>query len=275
MKKKKKSKVKKNNKIPLKKKLTKKQLLDRLKKSKVKEKSLSDYKKEKDSKFRSEARKESLITVTDLNAEIRLKPKELKYKKGEIQAQKNKIKFLKKENKKINEKRKDLEEEYPFADIDRKVEIKKLLEKPDYKKKDLFTDRNLLKALEGKNFDFVINDGFEKYKINLREFKKYWKKGKDAGIIILKRLELNIKYSIKDFNELIKKEKNTASKSRMKKLKRIKSALEDKLLYTVRKNIEVLETGNTKLFDEYNDKGEKAYSLLFKVVGFNIDRIGI
>lgn len=274
-KKNKKSKVKKNNKITLKKKLSKKQLLDRLKKSKVKEKSLSYYKKEKDSKFRKEARNESFITVTDLNTEIRLKSKELKSKKGDIQSQKNKIKFLEKENKKITEKRKDLEEEYNFSDEDRKKEIKKLLDKPDYKKKNLFIDKNLLKALEGKDFYFVINDGFKKYKINTKELKKYWKKGKDASIPILKRIELDVKNSIKQFNKLIKKEKNTASKARMKKLKRIKSGLEDKLKHTVRKNIEALETGDTKLLDDYSDKGEKAYSLLFKVIGFNIDRIGI
>lgn len=262
-----------------KKKLTEKQkkkLAEKLKKSKVKENILPKLKKEKDSKFVKEVEKDTnLIPTSDLNTEIRLHTRKTKRKKGEIQSQKNRIKALEKENKIIVNKRKALEEEFVFADEKRKAEIKLLLAKPDYKKKDLFQDKNLLKYMEGKDFDYVINDGFKKYRLNTKDLKKYWKKGQDATLPILKKMEKDSKEAIKHFDNLIKKEKKTASKARMKKLRRIRDGLKNKLEHTIQKNIEAVETGNSKVLDEFNEEGEKAYSLLFEVVGFSINRVGI
>lgn len=257
-----------------KKKPTKKELLKKLKKAKV-GKDLSDYKKGKDSLFRKKAEKATFVVSSDLNPEVRSHTKKTKGKPGEIKAQKNRIKQLEKENRKIKQKRKDLENEYAFADDKRKKEIDKLLDKPDYQPKDLFQDKNLLRYLEGKDFYYVVDDGFKKYKISTKEFKKYWKKGQDVTLPILKRMKKENEETIKKFQKLIEKEKNTATKARMKKLKRILKGLEDKLEHTIEKNIEAIETGNMKVLDEINDEGEKAYSLLFKVVGFSIDRIGI
>lgn len=258
-----------------KKKINKKELLKRLKRAKVKESPLVKLKKKKDKSFRKEAYKESLVTSLDLNADIRLHTKKAKGTKGEIQALKNKIKVLRKDNAKIRAKRKQLEEEYVFSDEEGKKRIEKLLDKPDYKEKDLFTDLNLLKYFEGKDFEYVVNDGFEKYKIKSSEFKKIWKKGGDASLPILKKMKSDAEQSIIHYEKLISKEKKTASKPRMKKLKRILTGLKDKLKHVIDKNIEAIETGNTNVLDEYNEQGEKAYSLLFKVVGFSIDRIGI
>lgn len=267
--------AKKKKKIVRKKKLTKKQLVKKLNKATVKEIGLPELKKIKDTKFRKEARSESLVPITDLNTEIRLKPKNLKGNKGDIQAQKNKIKFLQKENRKVAIKARDLKEEYPFASPERQKEINRLLKTPDYKQKDIFIDKNYLKALEGKDFDFIVNDGFKTYKLNTKELKKYWKKGQDVSLPILQKMEKDTKEAITHYEKLIKKEKKTASKQRLKKLNRIKDGLKKKLDHTIKKNIEAVKTGNMKVLDEYNTEGEKAYSLLFKVVGWSIDRIGI
>lgn len=257
--------------------LTKKQLAERLKKARVVEQEqLENLKKSKDVKFRKEIEKSTtLVPITDLNSEVRKKSRKSKSSKGNISAQRNRLRALEKENKKIVAKAKALKDEYPFVDDERKKEIKKLLEKPDYKKKDLFNDKNLLKYLEGKDFDFVIDDGFKKYRINTKEFKKKWKKGEDISAIILRGTKKDLDKSLKHYNKLIEKEKNTASKARLKSLRRIRDGLKNKLKHTVDKNIEAIESGNLKALDEYNDQGEKAYSLLFRVIGFSIDRVGI
>ena len=88
-------------------------------------------------------------------------------------------------------------------------------------------------------------------------------------------MKLHSEKSIKEYESLIKKEKKTASPSRMKKLKRILNGLKNKLNDVIEKNIEAIETNNMKVLDEENKKGEKYYSILFRVVGFSIDRIGI
>lgn len=257
-----------------KKKLTNKQIAARLKKARV-VKSLPEIKKIKDKKFRTEAEKESLIPSINLNSEIRLRARKKKAKPGQIRAQQNKIRELQNQNKRIKTKRADLELEYPFVDDERKREIDRLLNSPDYRLKDLFIQKNILKQLQGKDFDFIVDDGFEKYKINSREFKRYWKRGDDASIPILKRMQRNTKKTIKYYRDLIKKQEKTASKSELKKMKRILNGLENKLLFTIEKNIEALETGDTTVLDEYNESGEKSYSILNRVIGFSIDRIGI
>lgn len=262
-------------KIKSKRKLSNKEIAAKLRKAKLSEKSLKEHKKEPDKKFRREAKKEALLPITDLNAEVRLHTKQSKASKSEIESQKNKIKFIEKENKKLSSKRNKLEKRYKKAKPSEKRDITKQLKSPEYQKKDVDKEKNLLNYLEGKDFDYIINDGFRRFKVNTKELKKVWKKGDDISLPILKEMEKDTQEAIKHYQKLIDKEKKTASKARMKKLNRIKKGLQDKLEHVISQNIKAVETGNMKELDEYNDKGEKAYSLLFKVVGFNIDRIGV
>lgn len=255
-----------------KKKLTKEEIAKQLKRAKRVEKSLSDYKKNKDKTFRKHASEELLLPSSDLNTEIRKNTQKRKSKKSEIEAQQNRISALQRDNRKIQTKINDLKNEYAFADDERKREIDKLLKSPDYRKRDLSNERNLLNYLQNKDFDYVINDGFKKYKINTRELKKYWKSGQDATLPILKKMQREARVAVRHFDNLIKKEKNTATRARMKKLKRIRDGLKNKLQHTIDKNIDALESGNMNVLDEYNEQGEKAYSILFRVVGFSIDK---
>lgn len=239
-------------------------------------KTLQELKKSKDVHFRNRAEKEeSLLPVSDLNAEIRSKGKRLKGNKKDIQQQRSKIKQLEKDNKKISDKRKALEQEYPFVEDARKKEIERLLNSPDYRKKNLSNEKNILKAIEGKPFDFVVDDGFKVYKISSKEFEKKWKKGEDVSLIVLKHMQKNTKETIKHYTNLIKKEGKTASKAQLKKWNRIKDALQKKLTHTIQKNIDAIENDDMSELDEYSEDDEKAYSILFRVVGFKIDRIGI
>lgn len=257
-----------------KRKLTNAQIAKRLRDARV-VKSLHERKSEKDKKFRQYAEQESLIPTTNLNAEIRSRATRKRASKGQIKSQQNKINDLTRQNKRIKQKREDLELEYPFVDDERKKEIERILKSPDYQLKDLFTQKNILKQLQGREFDFIVDDGFEKYKINSREFKKVWKRGGDASIIILKRMQRNTKRAIKQYKQLIERSKKTASRAELKKLNRILNGLENKLQFTIEKNIESLQTHDASHLDEYNDSGEKAYSILNRVIGFSIDRVGI
>jgi hypothetical protein len=258
-----------------KKKIKKQLTLQELREAQKKEIQLSDYKKLADKKFRNEAEKESFISSSSLNSEIRENTKQKKATKGEIQRAKNEITHYSTRNKKIKENVKQLKEEYVFSDDERKKEIERLLEKPDYKEKDLFTLKNNLKKLEGKDFDYIVDNGFEKYKINTKELKKNWKQGDDVTLPILRKMKTDSEKAINHYKKLIQKEKKTASKEKMKKLKRILTGLEEKLNNVIEKNIEALETGDMSILDEYDENGEKYYSILFKVVGYRIDRIGI
>lgn len=254
------------------KKLTNKQIAAKLRKARV-VKSLPEYKTSRDKTFRKHAQQESLIPTTSLNAEIRERAtKRKRASKGQIKTQEDKIKELTRQNKKIKQRREDLELEYPFVDDERKREIERLLKSPDYQTRDLFTQKNILKQMRNENFDFVVDDGFQKYKINTREFKKQWARGDDASLVILKRMQRNAKKAINEYKALIKK---TKDKNELKKLNRILNALQNKLSFTIEKNIQALETGDTSVLDETNDNGDKAYSILNRIVGFSIDRIGI
>lgn len=239
-------------------------------------KTLRDLKKSKDVYYRKRAeREEALLPSTDLSSEMRMRKKILKGTKKQIQNQKENIKYLEKENRKISQKIKSLEAEYPFVEDARKKEIEKILNSPDLRKKNLSEQKNYLKALEGKPFDFIIDDGFKVYKINSREFEKGWKKGEDASLPILKKMKENTKATIKQYEQMIKKEEKTASKARMKKLRRIKESLEKKLAHTIQKNIDAIEEDDMSELDEISEDDEKAYSILFRIVGLRIDRIGI
>lgn len=265
----------KRKKIIFKKSLSKKQIAKKLKNAKRVTKSIDELKKTNDKKFVARAENESLIPSTNLNAEIRERATRKRATKNQIIAQKNKIDELTRQNKKIKQRREDLELEYPFTDDERKREIERLLKSPDYQLRDLFTQKNILKQMRGENFDFIVDDGFEKYKINSREFKKQWKIGGDASLPILKRMRRNALKSIKYYKQLIEKSKKSASRVELKKLNRILNGLQNKLLFTIEKNIDALKTGDMSNLDEYNDNGEKAYSILNRVIGFSIDRIGI
>lgn len=247
-----------------KKKLTNAQIAKQLRAAKI-VKSIEDKKKSNDKKFRVVADNNGLTPSINLNSEIRAKTTKRKANAGQIRAQKNRVKEL-------NQKRKDLEREYPFVEDERKAEIERQLKTNEQK---LFTQKNILKQFEGKNFDFIVDDGFKKYKINSRELKKYWKTGHDASIPILKRMQKNNNQAIKEYKQLIQKKKRTATPAEMKKLKRILNGLENKLAFTIEKNIQALETGDASYLDEISENGEKAYSILNRVVGFNIDRVGI
>jgi len=236
-------------------------------------KKLKDLKKSKDFYFRRRAKQQTLAPVTDVNLEIRQKVKTIKGTKKQVQSQKNKIKSLEKENRKTRDKIKELEVRFTFEDDEGKKRIEEDLKQ--YRIKSLVLEKNQLRALEGKDFNFVVDDGFKRYFINTRELKKYWKKGKDASILILKKMGKNTEEAISYYANLIEKEKNTASKSRMKKLNRIKDGLVKKLRHTIKQNIAAVESGDMSELDEVSDDDEKSYSLLFKVVGVNIDRIGI
>lgn len=257
-----------------KKKIDKKEIAKQLKHAVVVE-SLKDYKTSKDKTFRKHASDESLLPATDLNTEIRAKVKRLRGTKKQIEAQQNKLYALQQQNKKIKSNVKKLEQERIKATPERKKEIDKLLKSPDYKTKDLFKEKNYLKALQGKNFDYVVNDGFKTYRVNVKDLQKYWKQGGDATLPILKKMEKDNEQAIKHYKNLLKKEAKTATKQQLKKWRRILNALETKLAHTIKKNIQAIETNNTKHLDEYNESGEKAYSILFEVIGFNVNRIGI
>jgi hypothetical protein len=258
-----------------KRKLTNKQIAEKLRASKRAPKSLHELKTINDKRFVNAAERESLIPSTSLNAEIRSRVQKRKASRGQIKAQQNKIAELTKQNKRIKSKRADLELEYPFVDDERKQEIERILKSPDYRLKDLFTQKNILKQMRNENFDFIVDDGFKKYKINTREFKREWARGGDASIIILKRMQRNTKTAIREYEKLIKDKKKTASRAELKKYNRILNGLKNKLSFTIEKNIEALQTGDSSHFDEYNDNGDKSYSILNRVIGFNIDRIGI
>lgn len=247
----------------------------RLKRARV-VKSLHDLKNEKDKKFRDNALRESLIPTSSLNAEIRSRvTRKRRATKNQIRNQKKRIDELTKQNRRIKQMRDELELEYPYVEDERKREIERLLKSPDYQMRDTFTQKNLLKQMQNRDFDFVVDDGFEKYKINTREFKKQWRNGNDASIVILKRMQRNTKRAIKKYENEIKQKQKTATKQELKKLNRIVDALKNKLSFTIEKNIESLQTGDSKLLDDYNERGDKSYSILNRVIGFNIDRIGI
>jgi len=249
--------------------------LKELREAQKKEIQLSDFKKLTDKKFRSEAEKESFTTSTSLNSEIRQNISKRKGSKEQIKSAQNEIKNYADKNKVIRKSIKQLKEEYVFSDDKGKERIKKLLEKSEYKTKDLFTLKNNLNKLQGKDFSYIVDNGFKKYKINTKELKKDWKNGQDITLPILKQMKKDSEKTIKDYKKLINKEKKTATPARMKKLKRIVAGLENKLNNVIEKNIQAIETGDMKVLDDYNDNGEKVYSILFRVVGYNIDRVGI
>lgn len=247
-----------------KKKLTIAQIAKQLRDAKI-VKSIEDARKESDKRFRKIADNSGLTPSINLNAEIRQKATRKRANAGQIRAQKNRVRELQQKNR-------DLKNEYPFTEDERKREIERQLKTNEQK---LFTQKNILKQYEGKNFDFIVDDGFKKYKINSRELKKYWRTGGDASIPILKRMQRNNNAAIRDYKKLIQQKKKTATPAEMKKLKRILNGLENKLAFTIEKNIQALETGDASYLDEVNEFGEKAYSILNRVVGFNIDRVGI
>lgn len=236
---------------------------------------IEKVKTKRDKTFRTRAENTGLTPSISLNAEIREKVQKRKATRGQIKAQENRIKDIQRTNKKIRERRADLELEYPFVDEKRKKEIERLLNSAEYKERDLFTQRNVLKQMRGQNFDFIVDDGFKKYKINSSELKKYWKRGGDASLPILKRMQKNNNEAIRHYKKLINEKKKTASRAEMKKLRRILNGLENKLAFTIEKNIQALETGDSSHLDEISENGEKAYSILNRIVGFNIDRVGI
>lgn len=238
-------------------------------------KRLKDLKKSKDVYFRRRAKLQALAPTTDLNLEMRQKVKTIKGTKKQVQSQKNKIKSLEKKNRSIRKNAIELEKRYEFEDEEGKKQIETQLNSPDFKTLNLSDEKNKLRALEGKDFYFKVDDGFKIYNINTKDLKKYWRKGKDASIVILKKMKKNASESIDYYNKIIQKEKNTASKERLKKLNNIKNGLEKKLKYTIDKNIDAVESGDLSELDEISDEDEKAYSLLFKVVDTKIDRIGI
>lgn len=238
-------------------------------------KKFKELKKSRDVYFRKRAKSQALDPTTDINAEMRLVVKQAKGNPREIQEQKNTIKEAEKKNRAIRDDVRELENRYEFEDPEGKKKIEDELKKPEYVTKDISYEKNALRALEGKEFDFIVDDGFKKYKINTRQIKKIWKEGGDASIIILRKLKQNTKKAVAFYKGVIEKEQKTASKARMKKLNRIKDGLEKKLKYTIDQNIEAIESGDMSELDEISDDGEKAYSLLFKIVDFNIDRVGI
>lgn len=241
----------------------------------AKRKRLKDLKKSKDVYFRRRAKDQSLAPVTDLNAEIRQKVKTAKGTKREIKNIENALRSEERKNRAIRKERKELKARFEFEDEIGKAIIEENLRKPDYKTKDLSEIKNRLRAAQGKNFDFTVDDGFKKYKVNTKTLKKIWKKGGDASIVILKKMQTNTDESLEFYKATLAKEKKTAPKSRIKKLNRIIKGLEKKLAYTIKQNIEAIETGDLSELDEISDEDEKAYSILFKVVGNRIDRIGI
>lgn len=260
---------------PKQKEFTKQELLQKLREAKRKEKQLSDYKQEKDSVYRKKAREEVLTPVTDLNADIRRVIKTIKGTKGEIVEVKDEIKKIQNKNRENGKKAAQLKKEYPFVSQKRKKEIDRLLGTPDYRQKDASKEKNRLAALQGKDFNFIVDDGFKRHKINTKDIKKIWKKGGDVSLPILKKMKLETEEAIVYYNDLIKKEKKTATKQRMKKLLRIRDGLKNKLDWTLKQNIKAIETGNLKELDKVSDKGEKAYSMIFKVIDVEIDKITI
>lgn len=260
---------------PKQKEFTKQELLQKLREAKRKEKQLSDYKQEKDSVYRKKAREEVLTPVTDLNADIRRVIKTIKGTKGEIAEVKDEIKKIQNKNRENGKKAAQLKREYPFVSQKRKKEIDRLLGTPDYRQKDASKEKNRLAALQGKDFNFIVDDGFKRHKINTKDIKKIWKKGGDVSLTILKKMKLETEEAIVYYNGLIEKEKKTATKQRMKKLRRIRDGLKNKLDWTLKQNIKAIETGNLKELDKVSDKGEKAYSMIFKVIDVEIDKITI
>lgn len=236
---------------------------------------ISKSKSKRDSAFRKRGEDNGLTPTINLNSEIRSRVQRKRATKGQIKVQQNKIADIQRQNKKILERRKDLELEYPFTDDARKREIERLLNSREYREQDLFTQKNVLKQMRGENFDFIVDDGFKKYKINSRELKKYWRTGGDASLPILKRMQRNNNEAIRHYKKLINEKRKTASRAEMKKLRRILNGLENKLAFTIQKNIQAVETGDSSYLDEISETGEKAYSILNRVVGFSIDRQAI
>lgn len=243
----------------------------------AKRKTIQELKKSQDVYFRKRAKQNLLIPTTDINSELRIRVKNIKGSKGKVKEQKQKIKAYEKQNNRIKNQIRKLKEEQVKKKTSkkRKAEIELELKKPEYRTKSLSIERNYLKALEGKNFDLLVNDGFKDRKINTKKLKQIWKKGEDSALILLKGLKEETQKLILQYDKMLKSEKQTASKSRLKKLRKVKAALEDKLKFTIEKNIKAIESGNPKYLDQINDKGDKAYSLLWRIVGFNLDRVGI
>lgn len=239
------------------------------------ESELDKLKKQKDEEFRNEAKKEVLVPLTDLNAEIRQHIQSLKGNPAKIERQRLEVNKIEKENNRIRYQIKKLRKEQQTADDERKLEIEIILGKPEYKTKSAADAKNLLNALEGKDFNFRVNDLFERYNINTKEFKKYWERGEDATIVLLKKMQENNDDAIRYYEREIERLKNTATKGELKRLNRIKTALGEKLSFIIEKNIEAIETGDKSVLDDESDGGDKAYSILVKLVGLSIDRIGI
>jgi len=239
------------------------------------QKPINEIKKSRDVYFRRRAKAQSLSPVTDLNAEIRQKVKTSKGTKERIDIQKNRIRLLEKDNKKIRDKKRALEQQLPFQDDKGKKKIETELKKPDYKTISIARAKNKLKRLQGKDFNFYVDDGFKIYKVNTKTIKSAWKRGEDATLLILKKMGSHSEQALKYWNERIKKEKTTATRAEMKKYRRIRDGIQKKLNHTIQQNIAAVETGNMSELDEINEDDEKAYSLLFKVIGEDIDRIGI
>lgn len=247
-----------------KKKLTNKEIAKKLRDARI-VKSIEDAKSSKDKKFRKIADAQGLTPTINLNSEIRAKTRRKKATKSEIASQKSRVRELQQKNR-------DLKREYPFTDDKRKAEIERTIKINEQR---LFNQKNVLKQLEGKDFDFIVDDSFKKYKINSREFKKVWKAGGDVSLLIMKKMQKGNNATIKQYKKLIEQKKKTATRAEMKKLKRILNGLENKLAFTIQQNIKALETGDASYLDEISETGEKAYSILNRVVGFSIDKVGI
>lgn len=238
-------------------------------------KTLPELKKSKDVYFRKRARTQVLSPVTDLNTEIKQAVKTAKGTKEQIEKQKRIIKSVERKNRDILKDKKEIERRYPFEDEQGKAKIDIKLRKPEYKTTSVALAKNKLKSLEGKEFNFIIDDGFKIYKINTKQLKAVWKKGGDVTLIILKKMGRNSEEALRYWNARIEKEKKTAKKSELKKYRRIRDGIQKKLNHTIKQNIEAIESGDLSALDEENEEDEKAYSLLFKMVDLQIDRIGI
>lgn len=199
-------------------------------------------------------------TLLDLDMIIKRRSKKgfNKRSKSEIEKQKKFIKSIEKRNAQTKYAIKKLKVEQITRGTSRQRvrQIDKILESEHAKIIPLQSERNYLKMIEGKDFYYIIDNGFEKQKIKSSTLSKM----KNASQYFTKRL---IKLIEKIENAWQRELKNKKLTTKQKKVLKKKIFVLNKLLTAALYNERVNEGGD-------DEQGEGEYPLLMMIYGEHI-----
>lgn len=206
------------------------------------------------------ASQETLLDLSNLIKSIGKKKKGVyinnKQSKFNIDKQKKVIKNLEKRNSQINYQRKKLKQEQVSKGVS-KERVKKIdLILNQLQTVPLGSEKNYLRMIEGKDFNFIIDTGFKRSKIKLSKILKE----KNPSLKYAKELEREIKGNI---DQLEKKLKRKGLSKVEKKILNKKVHVLNKLLVAAEYNTRVSEGG-----DNTQEDGE--YPMLVLIVGESI-----